>query len=150
MAMVNWEEIARFLEFESPTEMFTYWYEKQQKSFQQISDIIDVSVPLIKQAFVAHNIQFRNVDPRGRIPGKFTCRYCLKEFEGDVRSVCCHNRECKEKEKEDARKMKYEATKRNRNKRLGNPCKICGRDKGENRWYCKDCLSVISTGILFD
>ncbi len=28
-----------------------------------------------------------------------------------------------------------------------NPCKICGRDKGANRWYCDRCLHNLSGGI---
>lgn len=86
----------------------------------------------------------------GRQLGKFICRWCGGEFEGDVRNVCCRDPECQQKESDSIRRQKYEATKKRIHRTVENPCRICGHDKGHNRWYCRECLNAISAGALFD
>ena len=81
----------------------------------------------------------------GTQPGYFTCIFCKETFEGDKRRVCCDDPECQEKQHERIKKRSKQSAKRNgQKKRTNNPCIICGRDKGVNRFYCKICHSKLS------
>jgi len=87
----------------------------------------------------------------GTQPGYFTCIFCKETFEGDKRKVYCDNPECQEKQYERIKERAKQAAKiRAQKKSTNNPCIICGRDKGLNRFYCKTCHSRLSTEYDFD
>jgi len=76
----------------------------------------------------------------GTQPGYFTCIFCKGTFEGDKRRVCCDNLECQKKQHERIKERAKRSAERNEQKKsTNNPCIICGRDKGVNRFYCKAC-----------
>ncbi len=78
-------------------------------------------------------------------PGYFTCIFCKGTFEGDKRRICCDDPECQEKHYERIKERSRQSAKRNgQKKKTNNPCTICGRDKGANRFYCKPCHSRLS------
>ena len=82
---------------------------------------------------------------RGTQPGYFTCIFCKGTFEGDKRRVCCDDPECQEKQFERVKERSRQSAKRNgQKKKTDNPCIICGRDKGVNKFYCKVCHSRLS------
>lgn len=145
---VDWEGIAVHLDFSSATEMLEYFYLREKKSVRQISEILNVSGPSVSKELVRRDIEIRN--EKGRIPGEFQCRHCGGIFEGDIRNICCSNPDCQAKEDEAIRKVKYAITRRRFNRGTNNPCKICGKDKGANRWYCKECQGMLSIGSMFD
>jgi len=89
----------------------------------------------------------------GTRPGYYTCIFCKETFEGDKRRVCCDNPECQEKQHERIKKRSKQAAKKiSQKKSTNNPCIICCRDKGVNRFYCKACHSRLSTeyGFYYD
>ena len=149
---VNWEWIAQSLEFSTPCEMLEYWYIQQNKTISQIANIIEVDQKLIVDALLKYNI-IEKKSRSGRRPGIFTCRYCHHQFYGDIRNVCCSNEACISIYKQDEKESKHKSANKyntKQRKKVPGGCIICGRDKGVNRWYCKDCLSAISVGRLFD
>lgn len=155
MDEINWDLLAQSLEFSTPQEMFQHWYIEQHKTISQISDIVEVDQKEVIDGLVVYDIVPRTIFEKrsGHRPGIFTCRYCNRQYYGDVRNVCCLNEECIEKHKQAEKRDKYKsANKHNikRRKKVSNGCIICGRNKGINKWYCRDCLSGISTGAMFD
>lgn len=148
---MDWEGIAKDLDFESSRDMLNYWYVEKRKSIKQIGDIIGISSTIIETELKMYGILIRG-KKRGKILGLFRCRHCGELFEGDVRMVCCHKSECRALEDILSKQKKSEITKRGleRKKNTNNHCVNCGKDKGINRWYCPDCLSVISSGMLFE
>lgn len=152
--MVNWKGIAAAHNFRTSRAMLQCWYIKDQKSIQQICEILRISATSLQKELMNLGIMVRKNGNgsagRGRIPGKFRCRHCQGMFDGDVRNVCCSSPGCRAKEEAMIRQMKYQITRRRLSRKTDNPCHVCGRDKGKNRWYCRECLVAISVGSLFD
>ncbi len=145
----DWQSIANCLEFAHPQEMLQYWYINQGKSLQQISDIIEVNISDIKNKLLEYRIIQRKKET-GRRLGYFICRYCKIRKYGDIRNICCDNPECVEKHKLWEKQEKYRSFNKQRSRKKDNICKICGRDKGKNHFYCKHCHSILSNGLMFD
>ena len=78
-------------------------------------------------------------------PGYFTCIFCKGTFEGDKRRICCDDPKCQEKHYERIKERSRQSAKRNgQKKKTDNPCIICRRDKGVNKFYCKVCHTRLS------
>jgi len=90
------------------------------------------------------NTPFADTKPgSGKCSGSFTCIFCKEIFEGDKRRICCDKPECQEKLLE-RKKEREKRLKKRRKKNTYNPCQICGKDKGANRFYCKTCHTKLS------
>ena len=77
--------------------------------------------------------------------GYFTCTFCKERFEGDKRRLSCDKPECQEKQYGRLKERARQSAKRVREKeKTDNPCIICGKDKGVNRFYCKKCHSRLT------
>ena len=72
----------------------------------------------------------------------FRCIHCGGLFVGDKRRKSCDNVVCKGKELDRKRALSRDAY--YKRKETDNPCVLCGKDKGRNYYYCKDCLKDIT------
>lgn len=87
-----------------------------------------------------HNVQ----------PGYFTSIFRRETFEGDKMRVLCDNPKYQEKQHEMIKGRSRQSAKRNaQKKRADNACIICGKDRGANRFYCKNCHSRLSNDYGF-
>jgi len=83
-------------------------------------------------------------------PGYFTSIFPRGTFEGDKMRVLCGNPKCQEKQHEMIKGRSNQSDKKNaQKKRADNACIICGKDKGANRFYCKNCHSRLSNDYGF-
>ncbi len=105
-----------------------------------------VWVEFFEKRFYGYKVRKRYMDIKPGIrPGYFTCIFCKETFEGDRRRVCCDDPECQEKQFERVKERSRRSAKRNgQKKKTNNPCIICGRDKGVNKFYCKVCHTRLS------
>lgn len=143
----DWEGLAKQLDFNSPREMLDYWYSQQGKSIKQIAVILEITYATVRRELIIEGVE--------KIREKvFVCRHCNKKHNGDSRRTCCDDPDCYAKEQkflEELKRLRKEVKLRQRDgKRSINSCKICGGDKGENRYYCKNCHASLSVGMLFD
>jgi len=84
-------------------------------------------------------------------PEYFTSIFRRGTFKGDKRRALCDNPEYQEKQHEKIKGRSRQSAKRNaQEKRAGNACIVCGRDKGANRFYCKGCHSRLSNEYGFE
>lgn len=153
---VDWKQIICDLGFLSVRQMLYCFYVEQNKSIRQIHDIIGVGPSIILKALILNKIEIRDKRSTGSLigkrPGYFICRYCRQKIWGDVRNVCCDDPICRDKHLKYERQEKYRSAQKNEaaKKRSNNHCKICGKDKGRNYFFCSKCLSLISAGNWTD
>ncbi len=150
-AAIDWEEVAKEYGFRNVQSMFDKLYIKQKKNVADIARMIKITPPVILAALRKYGYAIRRGN--GNQKGLYTCKYCKKKFEGDIRNVCCPSKECQDKRekelKESIRAYQKERQIKVRKNKV-NGCIVCGKDKGKNMFYCKTCHSIVSNGSLFD
>ncbi len=109
-------------------------------------------VGFLKKAFVGSEPERVDMAAKPATqPGYFTPIFRRETLEGDKRRVSCDNPEYQEKQHEKIKGRSRESAKRNaQEKRAGNACIVCGKDKGTNRFYCKGCHSRLSKEYGFE
>jgi hypothetical protein len=145
---IDWLKVSIEHGFDSPESMFRQYFIEERLTLVQIGKIIKVSDVCISKQMTKLGIKI------GRIPGKingfYICKWCLNKFEGDQRNVCCTNPECvkKQTQKDKRKAIEYRKGVVQRKKSSKNKCKICGNDKGINKYWCNTCLSLIGVGMI--
>lgn len=160
---IDWELLATALKFSTPKKMLVHLYVKEKKTTKEIGEYLGVSSAAVIQQLNVCRIHVRpkgkgmmarggKLKDTGQIIGEFTCRWCGEIFWGDKRRKCCEREECKQKEEKFMRKRWREYRETSEQRKRGNiqkPCKVCGRDRGPNYYFCPSCLSLMSTGRMF-
>lgn len=147
-AAIDWEQLARKHKYKDAKTMFNKLYIIQNRSGRDLSSMFGVTQPVITSVLKKYGFQIKKAT--GRREGTYICRFCKKQFKGDVRQVCCSSKKCQDKYKEEKRLANIEIIRRRNEKKKENRCVICGRDKGKNRYFCSACHSDVSTGALYD
>lgn len=145
---INWQEVASKFGFDCYDQMFQVLYVQRGNSIREMATITGISPPTIAKTLKENG--FDIIDNRGKCLGTFVCQFCKREFPGDKRRVCCDNDECVDEYKNQINIKKNQERKNKQKRSEDNKCIMCGKDKGKNRFYCYECHSSVSSGMLFD